>query len=409
MTLKTISIKDFGWRALMAFMLICPLYYNHMQVHGFKTMRMGHEQAFELGITALFTIVFIENIWLAAFMLWTIFLYAYFNFPAMGGNYVMHLFQAGLLYQVTYHLVNRKRVETIFRGILVICAINLAFTALQFFGYDPLFMNLQSGVMNFDPVGIMGIKAVSGILSAISIPIALFFSPWLTLAIIPALILSQCSSAVGATVVSILFLAWQQSRKTFTYMLIPIAMAGSMYVAYDSKANMMTDRFNLWKLSVKDALTHPITGMGLDSFRNVGQPKPYLYFKNNVDNTALAMVPTGNQDLWMPRDGGNFAKDKAGNLWVDPWDNPHNEFVGILYEFGIVGLLIMGALLLDITKRLRRDPIITTIFAVFLVYLVSSIGQFPFHLARTAHLSVILLACYYKLTDKGDVVCQPSR
>lgn len=393
----------------MAFTLICPLYYNHMQVHGFKTMRMGHEQAFELGVTALFAIVFIENIWLAALLLWTIFLYTYFNFPAVGGNYVMHIFQACLLYQVTYQLVNRKRVETVFKVILALCAINLIFTVLQVFGYDPIFTNLNSSKMNFDPVGVMGIKAVSGVLSAITIPIALFFSPWLVIPIIPALIISDCSSAVAATVVSILFLAWQQSRKIFTYMLIPIAMAGALYFVNDAKMNMMTDRVNMWKLSLRDAFVHPITGVGLDSFRNIGQPKPYLYFKNNVDNSAIALVYNKDNQVWVPRDGGDFAKNKDGKLWVDPWDNPHNEFVGLFYEFGIVGLLIMGALFLDITKRLKRDPIIMTIFAVFLVYLVSSIGQFPFHLARTAHLSVILLACYYKLTDKGDVVCQPSR
>lgn len=409
MNLKTISIKDFGWRCLMTFMMIVPLYYNSMQFHGYMTMRMGQEQAYELGITVLFAIIFVENLWLALFLVWSSFIYAYYNFPGIGGGYVMHIFQACMLYQLTYHLVNRKRVETIFKLILVLCAINLIFTVLQIVGYDPIYLNYSTGVMNFDPVGVMGLKAISGVFSAICIPIALYFSPWLVIAIVPALILSDCSSAVAATVVSILFLAYQQSRKLFTYLLIPVAMAGCLYFAHDSKMNMMSDRVNLWKESAKDAFTRPIVGMGLDSFRNIGALKPFLYFKNNVDNTALRMKYHQDENRWFPMSQTPPKLSKDGVLYVDPWDNPHNEFVGLFYEFGLVGFLIMMALCADVVKRLYRDPVVATIFAVFLVYLVSSIGQFPFHLARTAHFSVILLACYYKLTDKGEDRCLLSR
>lgn len=408
MTLKSINIKDFGWRALMTFMMACPLYYNNLQVHGFKTMRMGHEQAFELGVTVLFGITFVENIWLAMFLIWSCFIYAYYNFPAIGGNYVMHLLFACILYQITYQLVNRKRIETVFKVILAICLINLIFTVMQVFGYDPIFMNLKDGVMNFDPVGVMGIKAVSGVLSAISLPVALYFSPWLAIPIIPALIISDCSSAVAATVVSVLFLAYQQSRKLFTYMLIPVAFMGCLYFAHDSKMNMMSDRVNVWKATVKDGFQRPFVGWGLDSFRNIGAVKPFMYFKNNADNSAIRMAYDSKTNSWIPETPG-YKKDLDGKLNVDPWDNPHNEYVGIFYEFGLVGFLIFFALLSDIRKRLYREPVVTTIFAVFLVYLVSSIGQFPFHLARTAHLSVILLACYYKLTEKGEDRCLLSR
>lgn len=409
MNLRKLNFNDFAWRVLLTFTMICPLYYNHMQVHGFKTMRMGHEQAFQLGITILFAVTFVENVWLAAFLLWSIFLYAYFNFPSIGGVYVQHLFLACILYQVTYHLVNRKRVIAIFKVVLALCGLNILFSFLQIFNSDPLFINLTTGKWNMDPVGIMGIKAVSGVFSAICIPIAMYFSPWLTLAILPALILSQCSSAVLATVVSVLFLAWQRSKQIFFYMLVPIVIMGGMYVANDSKANMMTDRGNLWKVAMQDALVHPITGIGLDSFRNIGQMKPFIYFKDTTNNQAVKMRYVVEENVWLPPTNYKTKKDDGTQITFDPWDNPHNEYVGIVYEFGIIGLLIFLALLWDITKRLYRDPLVITIFAVFLVYLVSSIGQFPFHLARTAHLSIILLACYYKLTDKGEDRCLLSR
>lgn len=200
-------------------------------------------------------------------------------------------------------------------------------------------------------------------------------------------------------------------------MIVPVVLCGALYVANDSKANMMTDRGNMWRLAVQDALSRPFVGMGLDSFRNVGQLKPFLYFKDATNNNALRMTYIGGEKPWVAPAKYPIkfkdVTDKDGNIvkeaLVNPWDNPHNEFISILYEFGIIGFLIFCALLWDITKRLRRDPMIMTIFAVFLVYLVSSIGQFPFHLARTAHLSVIFLACYYKLTEEGESKCLLSR
>lgn len=409
MTLKSISIKDFSWRVFLTFVMLCPIYYNNFMNYGQMTMRMGHEQFFQLGVTFLFILTFVENIWLASFILWAIFIYGYYNFPSAGGNYIMNLLMAAMLYQITYKLVNRERVRQIFMVILALCAINLLFIGLQIFNMDPLYRSTVTGGFNYDPVGIMGLKAVSGVFSAICIPIAMFFSPWLTLAILPALILSQCSAAVLATVASILFLAWHRSKQLAMYIMVPILLLGGAYIAHDSKMNMMSDRANMWRLALNDALQRPLVGIGLDSFRSVTAHKPFLYFKNNENNDAFRMSPSKETGGWILPPGYKLGVNDSGEPNCNPWDNPHNEFVGIIYEFGVIGFLIFLALLWDISRRLYRDPIVITIFAVFLVYLFSSIGQFPFHLARTAHFSVILLACYYKLTEKGEERCLLNR
>jgi hypothetical protein len=418
MTLSKINIKDFGYRCLMAFILLLPIYYNNLQYHGYKTMRLGHEQFFQLGITALFVITFMRNVWLAAFMIWSIFLYAYYNFPGIGGNYVMNLFMAAVLYQVTYEYVNEKRVREIFLAIMFLCGLNLFFTWLQLHGADPVYMSHDTKIYNYDPVGIMGIKAVSGVFSAICIPIALFMSPFLVLMAIPTLYISASSSAFVAAIASFLFMLYFKSRKVFLLVLLPLLLVGGLYVKNDSKANMMTDRYNLWKISMRDALQRPIVGMGLDSFRNVGLMKPFLYFKDATNNNALRMKYAPESGQWIPPKGYpieyKVLTDESGMVLfnpdgsvkqdplVNPWDHPHNEFVSVIYEFGIIGLLLLIALIWDMARRFKPEPILITLGAVFIVYLVSSTGQFPFHLARTAYLSVVFLACYYKLTDKGE-------
>ena len=382
--------------------MLCPIYYNNLQFHGLKTMRLGHEQFFQFGVTALFCIVFLENLWLAVFFLWSISINAYYNFPNNGAEYIWNLFMACILYQITYNLVTRQRVITIFRAITALMLLNIAFMVMQAWGYDPIFNNLFHSKMNVDLVGFMGIKAICGMFNAICLPMAMFFSPMFALPVLFALYLSESSCAIASVVAVIIFLAYKKSKKLAYILLIPLFIIGAFYVSNDSKSGMMNERVNMWKVALKDALQRPIIGMGLDSFRNVGELKPFLYFRSTRDNSCLKMNYIQETGKWRTPPGFDLTPRPDGVPLLDPWDNPHNTYLSILYEFGLVGLLIILALLWDVFKRFiycNNDKVIFTIFASFLVYLISSVGQFPFHLARTGHLAVILLACFYKLTD----------
>jgi len=402
MNLSKINVKDFGFRALVAFIMICPTYFNGLQYWGQKTMRIGHEQAFQLGITILFIIVFVENIWLSLFALWAIAIYSYYNFPSIGGEYVMNIFMGLILYQVTYRLVTRQRVITIFKAVVALVALNILFTALQYFGYDPLFKNLKQGVMNVDLVGIMGIKAVSGVFNTVCLPIVMYFSWWFAIPVLACIYFSEASCAILGVVAVLMFLIHKKSKKLFLILIIPILVAGGLYLQKDAKQNMITNRVNLWKASLKDALPHPFVGMGLDSFRNIGAIKPFMYFSDTRDNSCVKMTYDLRNNTWIAPKGFDQTPRTDGVPLVDPWDNPHNEYVGLIYEFGVIGFLIIMALLMDIVKRFKycsNDKVVVSMFASFIAYAVVSVGQFPFHLARTVFLAIVLLACYYKLTD----------
>lgn len=402
MTLKSIKINDFGFRALMTFLIFSPLYYNAMQFRGLSATRLGHEQAFELGITLLFAITMLENLWLAVFLIWSVFIYAYYNFPAIGGRYVINIFMACILYQLTYKLVDRRKTVLIFKAVAFLVGLNALFIGLQKLGYDPMFVHNEFKTLNVDLVGIMGIKAVSGVFTAISLPIVMSLAWWAVLPMLAMLFLSECSSAVAASIAVLLCFVFKKSKKLFLITIIPLLIAGGLYIKHDAKANMMTDRVNLWHIATRDAISRPFVGMGLDSFRNIGSIKPFMYFKDTRNNACVPLKYDKEQNIWIPPKGTDTTPRADGVPIFNPWDNPHNEFVGLVYEFGVIGLLIFIALLWDISKRLKYcidDKIIFTIGLSFLAYLICSIGQFPFHLARTAHISIVLLACFYKITD----------
>ena len=408
MTLKHLKFNDIALKALIAFIFICPMYYNNSINLGDSTLRISQETAFQWGITVLFAVTLLENIYLALFLLWSCFLYVYFNFPSIGGNYVMNIFMFCLLYQIVYKIVNVDNVHRIFHAITIFCAINLVMLLMQTLGYDPLFM--RKGEMNFDKVGLMGLKAFLGSFLAMCIPIVAYYNVRMSAMLLIPIYFTESSCAMLAGMVAYIFMIYQfhlkKARRVFLVILFVFMSLATIFVIKDYKTLMFEDRFSLWKISIKDSLTHPVVGMGMDSFRNLGNFKPFVYFKNVRTNesfkvsreSVLEYINTGKLNV---PSGSNV---KQGDT-LDPWDHPHNEYVSLLYEFSIVGCLIILFFMRNIYIRYKAmsfNRTVTLLFAFFIIVSIISIGQFPFHVARNVYLIGIMLPIFYKLTEKQE-------
>jgi O-antigen ligase len=204
-----------------------------------------------------------------------------------------------------------------------------------------------------------------------------------------------------AGIVISLYETWRRyGVKVLMIIAIPVLIGGSLYIANDTKTGMFGDRAELWKTSLKDAVKRPIIGHGLDSFRNICNEKPGMYFKNVTTNKSeLLKYDIKTKSFIVKKE---FAKDKD---ILDPWDNAHNEYVQLFFEFGAIGLIIVLLFIRNIYSRFLGavsgiKKHIEPIMLVFTAYLIVSVGQFPLHLARTAYLIPILLGFYYKLTDQ---------
>jgi O-antigen ligase len=163
---------------------------------------------------------------------------------------------------------------------------------------------------------------------------------------------------------------------------------------------MFEGRYKMWKVVLRDAFKHPIMGWGLDSFRNAGTFKPFIYMQNAMTRetkaVSLSAIQVYNETGVMPPMPGFIKQGDA----LDIWDNPHNEYIMLFYEFGLVGVILFGLFCSDIVKRFYVTDELIAIIGVFIVFLIISTGQFPFHVVRLGYIFPVLVGAYYKINEE---------
>ena len=396
-TIRDISFSNVNQALFVLFFLICPIFFYGGEFNfGASTMRINQMQFFQLGCFAML-ILLIENLWIALFIVWAVFLYCYYGFT-MGGEYVQNIMLGGLLYYITRRLWGKKDLSWMFKSLLWVAGLNLVWMLGQKFGFGDLIYNNPKGGEIIDPVGLMGIKMAIGMFFAMMVPVAMYFRWWLAIPCFIPIYFSQGSTAVAGGVFAFMYVTWFKSRRWFFTLLIPLILVGGLYVYKDSKAGMMIDRARMWKLVTKDALMHPIVGWGLDSFRTKTMIKPFLYWKNARTGYTERGVERMNADGSGTRTfKGGFANEGDA---LDPWDNPHNEYIGLFYEFGLPAIILLVVIIWEFYSLFSPTRELIALSAILLVTAIVSIGHFPFHLARTAFIPVIAIAMYHNISNE---------
>jgi len=375
-----LNFSDIRERLVIFFVLLMPFYLNHSKNFGNLTMRVTHEHFFELFAIFIFAFM-IRNIWVAIGLIWTLFLHIFHDFT--GGVYLRNIFSFAIIYFVAREIMTHELSRRVIRAIPILLAVQVWMMVLQIIRFDVLFNSDQGNRVEI--VGFMGLKAISGMFIAMLIP---FVHPVVgLLSLVLIAVTSESTGALLGGVAAFVFSLYHRSKRLFIAALVVLTIAAGAFAYKDSFAGMFTDRARLWKVVLKDAVTHPIVGFGLDSFRKVTDKKPFMYFKD---------VPTQETGKAIPTKDGFFgdAKVFTPDATADPWDNAHNEYVMNFMEFGILGLLIPFFLFRDLARRFRPTEASVAIGGYFIALLVMSIGQFPFHLVRIMFLFPVLLAIY---------------
>ena len=330
---------------------------------------------FMLGLMVIFGLL-LRNIWLTLFLGWTVFLYAYFKFE-VGLIYVTNIFFGCLLYYLVKVAFKKEHINFFINAVLWFAFLNIIYMTLQISGYDFIYRyvapdnsNLGQITANIVPTGFMGQRAICGAFLALCMP--LLVSRTSKLAIVGALglfiplYLSQASLTLWSAGIGLGFVLWYKIPKKVWFTIVVVVF--SFFVFYFIRVDKPgSSRLPMWKNVLHDCVKHPVTGWGLDSFRNITSYKDFKY------------------------------KETSRPGYIAWWDNPHNLLISLLFEFGLVGLFLLGGYLRQCGiwfMRAVKSPNAIGLFGFIIVTMLVSQGHFVLFLARTCVIIIPAMALF---------------
>jgi len=320
-----------------------------------------------------------------------------------------------MLYCSTLYL-KKEDTSLLLKTVLWVCVINVAYMFFQQIGFDFIFNMRGAGQSVIETqgelIGFFGLKSHMGIYMALGMIVMLYINPWLAILFIPLLYISKSIGAIAGAFIGVLFWFWWTKRKV-AYFLLPILLAfGIWYVVkVDNPMGMMKTRPGVWKTSLKDVvygynlhdpklqspyLRNIFTGFGPEMILSGN----LYYLSEPLTDSVKRGIRTPNGVLdeqgkpFLIEKGELFTNDKKP---VDLWDNLHNGLIQLFYEYGLLGMIIIGFLVFYISKLFResfKSKELVAIMSMILVLLVSSITQFPLYVARIGYLMPILLGLF---------------
>lgn len=365
-----------------------------LTLQGVTNNRESHQIIFMLLMISLFSFC-LKNLWVTLFILWSVFLYSFFKFTS-GSQYISNILFGSILYLITKSAFKKEHINFFINGVLWLVFANIVFMSIQLLGYDFIFNKLTFPggirllVENKTPSGLMGHVSSMGTLIALSIPLlATRRSKWAwvgAIGLFVPLYVCKTSLCLLMGLVGLLWvLYYRLPKKLYIALIIPIILLGFLYSTKVDKPGF--ERIVQWKQVLKDSYIHPFTGWGLDSYRSITPQKDWRYTQNvNKYNTHV-----------MP--DGKVYYNITQIFW---WDNPHNLYISLIFEFSFIGLVLFMGYIRDLVLKFQvstKDTNTIGLAGFIIVFLGISMGHFPIFLARLAILIVPCFALFEVSTD----------
>jgi len=236
---------------------------------------------------------------------------------------------------------------------------------LQHFGLDQIFKNTRK-LFDIQVVMFFGNPMLAGHFLAIIAPLPLMFKGlryiliYLTMGIV--CYLTGSDAAIGVFVFSSLVFLALSHRWGWLISYATLALCGGLWQILHKPSFLdLSGRLLLWKGVLNFCKEAPLTGFGLGHFFN-------RHF--NPDPEIISWAHTA-----------------------------HNEFLEILHDWGIVGLVLVVGYLFFLFRRLRlmllvdRSIILNGFASAFIGYLLIAQVGFPLRIAPLALIGILYIAC----------------
>jgi len=377
--------------------IVALIFVAMLSIQGMPDGRAVNQIVFMLAMISLFSLL-LKNVWVTLFVLLTVFLYAFFKFST-GHTYLTNIFLGSILYLITKVSFKKEHIDFFINGFLWFVFANVAYMAVQASSLDFIFSKIvteQGFAVAYTNIfedvserltmnGFMGHQSILGVLMALAVPIlASRRSMWSTIGaiglFIPLIIAKTSLPAIAGMIGLMFVLFYQIPRKVWVIGVLAVLLCGVGYIKKVDSPGI--ERLSLWRSIARDGMAHPITGWGLDSFANITPQKDFRY-SNRVSK--------------YPYHQGRDGKTYTNITHIEWWDNPHNLYLSLFFEFGFVSLfLLVGYLrqnILRFQKAIKNQNVIG-LAGFMLVFFTVSFGHFPAFLARIMCFSIPMFALY---------------
>lgn len=328
-------------------------------------MRDARELLFE-SLVIIGLGIAIGNKWIRYFLIWAIMSW-WFNFflPPQSTAVLFNVALAMLMFYFIKTYIRDIDINGILKVICITALFQVFWLGIQRIGWDFIFHPIAAdGVRQTVKdrlVGFLGNKNILGCYLAMCLPLFRVRFKYLIPLIIIGLFVARASMAFiagfsGLVFYEVFMIIQNRDFRRLKVMVSVITICviiAILFFAFVDRPNF--DRVEIWRKTVIQQFNwRSIIGQGMGKF----------------------------QDL--------RVVDKYGIVW----DNPHNEYLQIYFELGIIGIILLSGYFIDLFRRFLRfrTPLTIILMSCVIVVLVNSIGMFPFQIAPTAFLGITYIA-----------------
>jgi len=317
-----------------------------------------------------------------------------------GINYLYGL----LVYFTIIRTLDKKDIKFLIKGVTWMCVLAAIWLALQLCGYDLRGITNIGDVSRISTNSFFWQASAMGIYFAQSLPLITVLTPVSFLFFAP-LINSECSGAIIGAGVAWLFFLWFRKRLFFWILLIPLILGGIYYTWTKEAYVGLQIRLPMWKLVVQDIMRKPL-GHGLDTFEKPLKGQWAFYRHSESGEYLRARIAERKVEFQVP------DKERLTRLFKTSTDllhmkNPHNEYLWLGYEVGLIALGILGFLYYFTWVRFWisfKDPVTCGLMASLIAIAIISILQFPLHISRVGHMIPVIFGLFYINTEEENEI-----